>query len=85
MADTRLTFHRPPGGALGCCCFRSNGLQSRCQQFHLSTIAGEQVYSVHGRRRRRASDDDIIVGVRWELGGMVVDRTVRLGDGDSEK
>ena len=34
---------------------------------------------------KRASDDDIIVNVRWELGDLVVDRCIGLGDGDTEK
>ena len=36
-------------------------------------------------RRQRTSDDDIIVLVRWELGDMVIDRSVRLCDGDDEE
>ena len=36
-------------------------------------------------RRKRASDDDIIVNVRWELGDLIIDCPIDLGDGDTEK
>ena len=34
---------------------------------------------------KRASDDDIIVNVRWELGDLIVDFSIGLDSGDGEK
>jgi len=34
---------------------------------------------------QRASNDDIIVGMRWELGDLIIDRSNGLRDGDGEK
>ena len=34
---------------------------------------------------KRASDDDIIVNICWELGDLVVDYPIGLGDSDAEK
>lgn len=49
-------------------------------------ITGEFVALVHGVAcEERASDDDVVVGMRWELGDVVVDRSIGLCDGDSEK
>ena len=33
----------------------------------------------------RASDDNIIINICWELGDLIVDRPIGLGDDDTEK
>ena len=87
---TQLTSRQPPGRALGRLCFRSNGLQPHCQPYRLMTTADEFHPSGFTLRfvvwrGQRTSNDDIIVGIRWELGDPVVDRSVGLLDSDSEK
>ena len=46
-------------------------------------IADEFVILRH--RDERASSDDIIVGVHWELGDLIVDRSIGLHDCDGEE
>ena len=81
----QITSRRLPGRALGCCYLRSNGLRPHCQQYHLTIVADESLPSVHVWHGQHASNDDVIVGVCWELGDLVVDRPVGLLDDDREK
>ena len=48
-------------------------------------IVDEFVPLAHRDGRQRASDDDIIVGIRWELGDLIVDRSIGLHDCDGEE
>ena len=48
MTDVQPTFRQPLGRVLGCCCFRSNGLQAHCQQYHLTIIVDEFAPSIRG-------------------------------------
>jgi len=85
-ALVQITFHQPLGRALGCCCLRSNGSQQHCQQYHLTIMAYESLPLIHSMaQKQRASNDDVIVGVCWELGDLVIDRPVGLLDDDREK
>ena len=79
------TFRRPLGRELGRCCLRSNGLQPHCQQSHLAVIVVSPSVRFAVRRKQRTSDDDIIVSICWELGDLVVDRSIGLSDDDGEK
>jgi len=83
-STARRTFRQPPGQALGCYRPRSNGLQPHCQQYHLMMIAVSPL-QLTVRNGQRASNDDVIVGICWELGGLIVDRSVGLHEDDREK
>ena len=49
-------------------------------------MAYESLPLIHSMaQKQRASNDDVIVGVCWELGDLVIDRPVGLLDDDREK
>ena len=83
--SARLTFRQLLGRALGCCCLRSNGLQPHCQQYHLTTIAVSSPLELTVWNGQRASNDNVIVGVCWELRDLVVDRSGSSRDDDGEE
>ena len=81
----QLAFRQPPGRALVCCCFRSIGSQSHCQQCHLTMIVDELPLQFIAKSRKVTSNDNIVVGMRRKLGGLVVDCSIGLRKGNSEE
>ena len=81
---TQFTFLRPQGRGHGHYSLLSNDLQGHCQQYHLR-FGMTTAEFITPFKTKRTSNNDVIVGIRWELRDLFIDPRAGLCDSESKK